>query len=76
MTTMEIRADVTGTVFKLAVAVGDLVHAGDEIAVLESMKMEIPVEAVAGGRVARVMVAEGDAVRDGQPLLHIATGSE
>ncbi len=68
---MEIKADLSGTVFKVLVHEGDIVAAGDEVMILESMKMEIPVEATAPGRVARILVKPGDAIVDGQVLLEV-----
>ena len=50
---------------------GDSVSEGDEVAIIESMKLEIPVEAEEGGTVARIHVREGDAVAEGQLLLEI-----
>ena len=61
----EIRAHITGVVFQLVVKVGDRVAAGDPILVLESMKMEIPVEAPRAGIVQAVRVAEGETVQEG-----------
>ena len=66
-----VDAHITGTVWKLEVAVGDSVGAGDEVAILESMKMEMPVEAETAGRVAELLVAEGDAVVEGQALVRL-----
>ena len=66
-----VTSPVTGSVWKLEVAVGDAVAAGDEVAILESMKMEIPAEAEADGVVAELLVAGGDAVADGDPLIRI-----
>ncbi|HEX6766402.1 MAG TPA: biotin/lipoyl-binding carrier protein [Polyangiaceae bacterium] len=64
----DILAPVTGTVWKIETKEGAEVSEGDTLFVLESMKMEIPVEASAAGRVARVHVAEGQAVDEGTPL--------
>lgn len=64
----EINADITGTVFKIETSAGEKVAAGDVLIVLESMKMEIPVEAPAGGRIAQILVAEGDSIAEGQML--------
>ncbi|HEY8583386.1 MAG TPA: acetyl-CoA carboxylase biotin carboxyl carrier protein subunit [Capillimicrobium sp.] len=66
-----LEAPVTGTVWKLACAVGDAVDEGDVLVILESMKMEIPVEAESDGRVAAVLCAEGEAVEDGQVLVEV-----
>ncbi len=67
--TVEVRAPLTGTVWKIVVRVGDRVDEEQAVAVLESMKMEIPVGAPAPGRVAEVHVAEGDAVEEGALLV-------
>ena len=66
MSRIEVKSDVTGTVFQIEKAVGDTVSEGDEIIILESMKMEIPAIAPAAGRLAEIVVAEGDAVEEGQ----------
>ena len=58
-------AEVTGTVWKLLVAVGQRVNEGDELILIESMKMEIPVAAPCAGEVLEIQVAEGDPVREG-----------
>jgi acetyl-CoA carboxylase biotin carboxyl carrier protein len=65
----EVEAHITGTVWKIEVAVGDAVQEGDTVAVLESMKMEMPVEAEVGGTVAEILVEEGQAVSEGDPLV-------
>jgi acetyl-CoA carboxylase biotin carboxyl carrier protein len=64
-----IEAEMAGTVFRIETEVGSSVEAGDELLVLESMKMEIPVEAPVGGRVSRLLVAEGQAVEEGDVLV-------
>jgi pyruvate/2-oxoglutarate dehydrogenase complex dihydrolipoamide acyltransferase (E2) component len=68
-----IASPLQGTVVSLAVAPGDVVRAGQAVAVLESMKMEHVVEAEAPGRVAAVLVAVDETVGKGQPLLRLAT---
>ncbi len=65
----EIVAHITGTVWKIQVALGDQVIEEQTVVILESMKMEMPVEAPAGGRVTRVHVSEGQAVDEGDVLL-------
>lgn len=65
---MEIKAEVSGTVWKIETEAGSKVSAGDTLIVLESMKMEIPVEARQAGTVIRVLVAEKDVVKEGQVL--------
>ena len=64
-----IEAHITGTVWKVEVQVGDRVEEGDTVVILESMKMEMPVEAVEDGEVREVLVEEGQAVAEGAPLV-------
>ena len=61
----EIVAEMVANVWKVLVRTGDDVTEGDTICVLESMKMEIPVEATSSGTVARLNVAEGGVVQEG-----------
>ena len=65
----QVEAHITGTVWKIEVAVGDRVAEGDTVAILESMKMEMPVEAEDDGTVAEVCVEEGQAVSEGDALV-------
>ena len=65
----DIDAHITGTVWKIEVAPGDNVEEGDTVVILESMKMEMPVEAEDTGTVSAIHVAEGQAVREGEPLV-------
>ncbi|HEY1968881.1 MAG TPA: biotin/lipoyl-binding carrier protein [Pseudonocardia sp.] len=60
-----IRADIPGTVLEVTVTVGDRVPAGGVVALLESMKMEIPVIAETTGTITRVAVTEGGTVQIG-----------
>jgi len=66
-----VDAHITGTVWTVDVEVGDPVQEGDVVAVLESMKMEMPVEAEAAGTVAEVLCKPGDPVTEGQPLVRL-----
>ena len=66
---LEIRSEVAGTVFQVEVSAGARVSAGDTLLILESMKMEIPVDAPRDGTVAKVAVAEKEVVKEGQVLL-------
>ena len=61
----EIRAHITGVVFQVPTKPGDAVAAGDAVIVLESMKMEIPVEAPRAGSVKEIRVQEGQTVQEG-----------
>ncbi|MGE8690764.1 MAG: acetyl-CoA carboxylase biotin carboxyl carrier protein subunit [Achromobacter sp.] len=64
----KIVSSVAGRVVACCVEEGAQVATGDEAFKVESMKMEIPVESEASGRVARVLVAVGDEVEEGQEL--------
>lgn len=68
MSEIEINSPVTGTVWKVERAVGDQVREGDVIMILESMKMEIPVEAETSGTLERIDVMPEDSVNEGQRL--------
>ena len=63
-----VAAHITGTVVKVEKAPGDAVQAGEPIVILESMKMEMPVESPADGRVKEIRCAEGQAVSEGDVL--------
>jgi acetyl-CoA carboxylase biotin carboxyl carrier protein len=65
----EIEAHITGTVWKVEVSVGDEVSEGDTVAILESMKMEMPVEAEDDGKVAEIRCEEGQSVSEGDVLV-------
>ena len=64
----EIKAHITGVVFQIAAKPGDTVAAGDAVIVLESMKMEIPVEAPRAGSVREIRVQEGQTVQEGETI--------
>jgi acetyl-CoA carboxylase biotin carboxyl carrier protein len=65
-------AELVAAVMKVEVEVGSWVAADDAVVILESMKMEIPVLAEVAGRVTEVVVAQGDVVSDGDPLVVIS----
>ena len=67
----EIQSEVTGTVWKIVVKVGDEVSDGDTLMILESMKMEIPVISTEDGKVAEILVKEEDPVAEGQAVVVI-----
>ena len=67
-----VRSEVVGVVTRIAAAVGACVAEGDEVIILESMKMELPVLAPAGGVIAAILVKEGDTVAEGQTLATLA----
>ncbi|GAA2110536.1 biotin/lipoyl-binding carrier protein [Microlunatus panaciterrae] len=64
-------AELVAAVLKVEVSVGDTVAADDSVVILESMKMEIPVLAEVGGVVSEIVVADGDVVNEGDPLVVI-----
>ena len=64
-----VEAHITGTVWKIEVAVGDQVEEGDTVAILESMKMEMPVEAEDPGTVKEIVCEEGQSVSEGDTLV-------
>lgn len=64
-----IESPVTGSLWKLMVTEGDRVETGQVVALVESMKMEVEIRALASGHVARLPLAEGAAVAPGQPLV-------
>jgi acetyl-CoA carboxylase biotin carboxyl carrier protein len=66
---IEVRAHITGTVWKIEVKPGDEVESGDTVAILESMKMEMPVETDDDGVVETIHVTEGQAVKEGDLLV-------
>jgi len=66
-----VLAHITGTVWKVLVQVGDTVAADQELLILESMKMEMPVESPSAGRVASIVASPGQAVEEGDLLLEL-----
>ena len=65
----DIAAHITGNVWKIEVSVGDQVSDGDTVVILESMKMEIPVEAEDDGVVKEIRCEEGQSVSEGDVLV-------
>jgi biotin carboxyl carrier protein len=64
----EVLAEMVANVWKVLVSQGDSVSEGDTLCILESMKMEIPVEATASGTVSSVNVTEGGTVQEGDVI--------
>ena len=64
-----VEAHITGTVWKIECEVGQSIAEGDTVAILESMKMEMPVEAPSAGKVTSIAVVEGQAVDEGATLV-------
>jgi acetyl-CoA carboxylase biotin carboxyl carrier protein len=66
---IEVPAHITGTVWKIEVSVGDEVSDGDTVVILESMKMEMPVEVEDDGVVSEIKCGEGQSVQEGDVLV-------
>jgi acetyl-CoA carboxylase biotin carboxyl carrier protein len=73
MAKVEVKAEVTGCVWKVEVAPGQAVSEGDALIIIESMKMEIPVLTEVAGKVGSILVAEADYVNEGQAVVVIET---
>jgi len=71
MAIIEIRTDITGTVWKVLKQVGDTVEEDEPILILESMKMEIPVAAPERGIVEAIHVQEGETASEGSVVARI-----
>ncbi|MFC4617243.1 acetyl-CoA carboxylase biotin carboxyl carrier protein subunit [Camelliibacillus cellulosilyticus] len=64
-----IESTMAGTLLNVLVKEGDEVKAGDQIALIESMKMEIPIESDADGVVAEIKGSIGDFINEGDPIV-------
>ncbi len=73
MATENVKADITGTVWKIVAQPGQKLEEEDPILIMESMKMEIPVIAPVKGTLKAVLVTEGQEVSEGQDLAVIET---
>ena len=71
---IDVPAHITGTVWKIEKKPGEAVSAGDILVILESMKMEMPIEAPEAGKVAEVRCKEGQAVSEGEVLVVLQPG--
>ena len=73
MARIEVKSDITGKVWKIETPVGAMTEAGEPLMIVESMKMEIPVCSEEAGSVVELLVAEGDAVEEGQVVAIVQT---
>lgn len=73
MARIEVKSEVTGKVWKLEGHTGQTAGADEPIMIVESMKMEIPVCSEEGGTIVQLLVAEGEAVEDGQVVAILET---
>lgn len=65
----EVRANMAGVVLKVTVNIGDQINPGQDLVVLESMKMEVPIQSLDSGTVKEIKVNTGDFVNEGDVLL-------
>ncbi len=72
MAEIKVKSELNAIVWKIEVAAGASVNAGDTLIILEAMKMEIPVAAPRSGTVQAILVKEGQQVAEGQPLAVLA----
>jgi acetyl-CoA carboxylase biotin carboxyl carrier protein len=68
---MEILTNMAGNVWKVVVKLGDQVSEGQDVVILESMKMEIPISSEVSGIVDEIIVNEGDFVNDGDVVIKL-----
>ena len=68
----QVSAHITGTVWKIEVKEGESVSEGQTLVILESMTMEMPVEAPSDGKVEKIACTEGQAVNEGDVLVVLA----
>jgi biotin carboxyl carrier protein len=73
MAKLQVKSEVSGSVWKIEASLGQKVAEGDTLVLIESMKMEIPVVVETAGTVASILVAEGDAVVEGQTVAILDT---
>ena len=68
MSKQQLKSEVTGSIWTIETAVGQALEEGHTVLIIESMKMEIPLVAEDGGTLVEILVAEGDAIVEGQVL--------
>jgi biotin carboxyl carrier protein len=68
---VQIKAELAGNLWRIVVGEGQQVRTDETLMILESMKMEIPVNSPAAGRVTKIHVKEGQTVQEGQLLIEI-----
>ena len=73
MAKLEAKSEVSGSIWKIEVGLGQKVADGDILVLVELMKMEIPVVAETAGTVASILIAEGEAITEGQPVVILET---
>ncbi|MBO6826397.1 MAG: biotin/lipoyl-binding protein [Sneathiella sp.] len=73
MPIIDIESEISGKVWKIEAEIGAQLDEEDAILILESMKMEIPVDAPEDGKVTEILVKEGDPVEEGQIVARMET---
>ncbi|HLR67217.1 MAG TPA: acetyl-CoA carboxylase biotin carboxyl carrier protein subunit [Virgibacillus sp.] len=68
---MNVTSNMTGNVWKVVVNNNDEVKTGEDVVILESMKMEIPISVEVDGIVDEIIVNEGDFVNEGDVILKL-----
>ncbi len=71
--TEDVLAPLSGTIWKISVALDESVEEDDEVLIIEALKMETPVYSPCDGKVKEIFVKEGNAVEEDQPLMTIET---
>ena len=71
MAIIEVKSDITGSVWKVVKSVGDAVEEDEPIVILESMKMEIPVTSAEPGIIRDILVTEGATVTEGAVIARL-----
>ena len=71
MPVVDVPAPMAGSIKEILVSVGEAVAAGQELLILESMKMEIPLESPVGASVAEILIAPAEHIDEGQVLLRL-----
>ncbi len=71
MALVDVISEITGKVWKIEAEIGEELEEDDPVIILESMKMEIPVMAPEDGKLAQILVGEGDAVTEDQVIARI-----
>ena len=66
-----LSSEITGSVWKIKCNVGDVIEEGQEVLIIESMKMEIPVVSDFSGTVISILVDEGEMINEDQKLIEL-----
>lgn len=71
MAIVEVKTEITGNIWKIVAAIGDMVGEDEPILIMESMKMEIPVSSPEAGKLLEILVSEGAIVSEGTVVARI-----